>query len=172
MQVLLRKTLVCLTVMSMIFMVSCSSDSKKESESDSASDTLVSDPTGDSNIELNGSSDDSTAGPIKTIYFDFNSSALTSAAKATLSENAEYLKMNEAVTIEVEGHADERGGVQYNLALGEKRANRVKDYLVGLGVASDRITTVSYGKDRPVAYGHDEEAWSKNRRANFVITAK
>lgn len=170
MQVLLRKSLTALTIMTMVFLVGCSSSSK--TDADGASDTLVTDNTSATNLELNGSSDDSTAGPIKTVYFDFNSSALTGAAKETLNENATWLKVSDRVTIEVEGHCDERGGVQYNLALGEKRAARVKDYLVSLGVAADRVTTVSYGKDRPVAYGHDEQAWSKNRRANFVITAK
>ena len=170
MQVLLRKSLATLSVMTMIFLVGCSSGSKKNTDGDS--DTLVTDNTSASSLELNGSSDDNTAGPIKTVYFDYNSSALTSAAKATLNENATWMKATDAVTLQVEGHCDERGGVQYNLALGQKRADRVKDYLVSLGVAGDRVTTVSYGKDRPVAYGHDEEAWSKNRRANFVITNK
>ncbi len=74
--------------------------------------------------------------------------------------------------VQVEGHCDERGGVQYNLALGENRAKAVKEYLSGLGVESGRVTTISYGKERPVAFGHDEEAWGQNRRGNFVVTAK
>lgn len=170
MQVILRKSLTALAVISMVFLVGCASNSTGSGDGDS--NTLVTDNTNAASLELNGSSDDNTAGPIKTIYFDFNSSALTSAGKAALNENAQWLKMSDKVTVQVEGHCDERGGIQYNLALGEKRASRVKDYLVSLGVAADRIKTVSYGKDKPVAYGHDEEAWSKNRRANFVITAK
>ena len=74
--------------------------------------------------------------------------------------------------MQIEGHADERGGIQYNLALGEKRAKAVREYLVALGVAQKRIGVVSYGKEKPVAFGHDEGAWEKNRRANFVVTAK
>lgn len=170
MKVLIKNGLnVSLLILSLV-VVSCSSGSKKDAES--ASDTLVTDNTSATNLELNGSSDDSTAGPLKTIFFDYNSSTLTGAGKAALEENAQWLKLTDAISIQVEGHCDERGGVQYNIALGEKRANRVKDFLVALGIAEDRISTVSYGKDRPNAYGHDEEAWSKNRRANFVITAK
>lgn len=170
MKVLIKNGLsVSLLILSLV-VVSCSSGSKSDAES--ASDTLVTDNTSATNLELNGSSDDSTAGPLKTIYFDYNSSTLTGAGKQALEENAQWLKMTDAISIQVEGHCDERGGVQYNIALGEKRGNRVKDFLVALGIAEDRISTVSYGKDRPVAYGHDEEAWSKNRRANFVITAK
>jgi peptidoglycan-associated lipoprotein len=123
-------------------------------------------------LELNGDSDSNTAGGLQTVYFDFNESTLTSTTKSTLKNNADFLKSNTEVEVQVEGHADERGGHQYNLALGERRAKAVRDYLVAAGVSSKRITTISYGKERPVAEGHDEAAWSKNRRANFVITAK
>ena len=159
-----------LTLSLSFLVVSCSSTSEKKE--DSSSDTMVTDNTDASSLELNGSSDESTAGPLKTIYFDYNSSSLSFAGREALEANAEFLKENESVAVQVEGHADERGGVQYNIALGEKRAQAVKDYLTALGVSSERITTVSYGKDRPLAFGHDDEAWSKNRRANFVVTAQ
>jgi len=123
-------------------------------------------------LELNGDSDSNTAGGLKTVYFDFNESSLTADTKSALENNADFLKANSAVEVQVEGHADERGGHQYNLALGERRAKAVRDFLVAAGVASKRITTISYGKERPVADGHDEDSWSKNRRANFVVTAK
>jgi peptidoglycan-associated lipoprotein len=123
-------------------------------------------------LELNGDSDSNTAGGLQTVYFDFNSSNLDSSTKQKLEENAEYLKSNTSVDVQIEGHADERGGRQYNLALGERRAKAARDYLVALGVDSKRISTISYGSERPVAEGHDESAWSKNRRANFVVTAK
>ena len=113
-----------------------------------------------------------TAGGLSTIYFNFNSARLSDIARQTLQANADYLKANQNIDIQVEGHADERGGIQYNLALGEKRAKSVKDYLIALGVESGRITTISYGKEKPIAFGHDEQSWSKNRRANFTITAK
>ena len=82
------------------------------------------------------------------------------------------MKANAAVDVQVEGHCDERGGKQYNLALGERRAKTVRDQLVALGVPAKRISTISYGSERPSAEGGDESAWAKNRRANFVITAK
>lgn len=101
-------------------------------------------------------------------YFDFDSYALSSEAKGTLEQNAKELKRVTATNITIEGHCDERGTKAYNLALGEKRANAAKDYLVALGVAGTRINTVSYGKERPFDDGHDDSAWAKNRRAHFV----
>lgn len=123
-------------------------------------------------LELNGDSDSNKAGALKTVYFDFNSAGLSKDTKDLLANNAQFLKSNAGVKVQVEGHADERGGVQFNLALGEKRAKSVREYLVGQGVEAGRITTISLGKEKPVSFGHDEESWSKNRRANFVITAK
>ncbi len=123
-------------------------------------------------LELKGDSDSGTAGGLATVYFGFDSSNLGNDAKATLKANAEFLKANASVDIQVEGHCDERGGIQYNLALGERRAKAVRDYLVALGVAKKRVSVISYGKEKPVAFGHDEGAWNKNRRANFVVTAK
>lgn len=148
----------------------CASDSGKKSGSDSMMDDAAADAA--SALELNGSSDDNTAGPLKTIYFDFDSTRLSSAAKEILNQNAMWLKGVESVDIQIEGHADERGGQQYNLALGERRAKAVKGYLEALGVTSARISVISYGKEKPNSFGHDEESWSKNRRANFVVTAK
>lgn len=123
-------------------------------------------------LELNGDSDSGKAGALQTVYFEFNSAQLTDQTKNTLKDNAEFLKKSETIEVQVEGHADERGSVQYNLALGEKRAKSVKTYLMGLGVKVKRMTTISYGKERPLTFGHDESSWSKNRRANFVITTK
>jgi peptidoglycan-associated lipoprotein len=123
-------------------------------------------------LELNGDSDNGKAGGLKTVYFGFDSSDLDSSTKAEVEANAEFLKSNANVDIQVEGHCDERGGRQYNLALGERRAKAIRDQLVASGVESKRITTISYGNERPKAEGNDESAWSQNRRANFVITAK
>jgi peptidoglycan-associated lipoprotein len=123
-------------------------------------------------LELNGDSDNGKAGGLQTVYFGFDSSNLESDTKTALKANADFLKSNSNVDVQVEGHCDERGGRQYNLALGERRAKAVRDYLVALGVKSKRISTISYGSERPKAEGQDESAWSQNRRANFVITAK
>lgn len=125
-----------------------------------------------SDLELMGDSDSQRAGPLSSVNFAFNSSNLNDQAMGQLQSNADFLNENSSIKVQVEGHCDERGGVQYNLALGENRANAVKKYLVALGVSEDRITTISFGKERPLAFGHDEDSWSQNRRGNFVITAK
>ncbi len=106
---------------------------------------------------------------LKTVYFEYDKSDLTDATRATLQANAAWLKANPGRTILVEGHCDERGTVEYNLALGQRRATSVKDYLVGLGIGAPRLNTVSYGKERPADPGHDDAARAKNRRAEFVI---
>ena len=103
-----------------------------------------------------------------TVHFDYDSSELTAAARSTLEKQAEWMGANN-LTISVEGHADERGTREYNLALGERRAVSVKNYLVALGVSGNRLETISYGKERPVAVGNDESAWSQNRRGSSVV---
>ena len=105
---------------------------------------------------------------LNDVFFDFDSYSLSSEAKGTLDANANELKRVTAAAVTIEGHCDERGTKAYNLALGEKRANAAKDYLVALGVNGSRITTVSYGKERPFDDGHDESAWAKNRRAHIM----
>jgi peptidoglycan-associated lipoprotein len=103
------------------------------------------------------------------IYFDTDRFNIDSADAAALQTQAQYLARYPAVSITVEGHADERGTREYNLALGERRANAAKNYLVGLGVDAGRIQTVSYGKERPAALGSDEASWAQNRRAVSVV---
>lgn len=103
-----------------------------------------------------------------TIYFDTDRYNVDSADAATLQSQAQWLARYPAARVTIEGHADERGTRDYNLALGERRANAAKIYLVGLGVGAERITTVSYGKERPVALGSDESSWARNRRAVTV----
>jgi peptidoglycan-associated lipoprotein len=104
-----------------------------------------------------------------TVNFDFDKSDLTAEARAILAENARKLEQNPEVYIRIEGHCDERGTVEYNLALGERRARSVRDYLVNYGISPGRITIISYGKERPIDPGRNEAAWAKNRRAEFVI---
>ncbi len=104
------------------------------------------------------------------VYFDFDSATLSSSSKTALAENAGILGDNPEIKVEVQGHADERGTTDYNLALGQKRATSVQSYLSGQGVAKSRITTVSYGEERPLEGSASEVAWSKNRRAEFRIT--
>ncbi len=102
------------------------------------------------------------------IYFDFDKYYIRDDAKAALENNARVLKGSSNMRILIEGHCDERGTVEYNLALGERRAAAARQYLMDLGIDGSRISTVSYGKERPVAFGHDEADWQQNRRGEFV----
>ena len=106
---------------------------------------------------------------LEKIYFAFDSSELTPTSRDALKKNYDLLKKNGGVKIRVEGNCDERGSDEYNLALGERRAKSAMKYLVTLGIKADRITTLSYGKERPLDPGHDEAAWAKNRRDDFII---
>jgi len=106
------------------------------------------------------------------VHFEFNKSDIRDADKSVLSKNADVLKKFDFLKIAVEGHCDERGSVEYNLALGERRAKAAMDYLAGLGVPADRMRTVSYGKEVPVCSDHSEDCWGRNRRAHFTVTEK
>jgi peptidoglycan-associated lipoprotein len=110
--------------------------------------------------------------PFQPVFFGFDSSDVDAQAQTTLNANAELLKKYPGWTITIEGHCDERGTAEYNLALGERRALSARNYLVSLGISADRLRTISYGKEFPFDPGHNEEAWAKNRRAHFVVTAK
>jgi peptidoglycan-associated lipoprotein len=153
-------------ILTLGLLVGCGSTSKKStSSSKSISNSL-------SEFDINADSDSGEAGSIQTVYFPFNSSTLRTNALSSLDINSDVLKKFPTIKVQVEGHCDERGSVQYNLALGEKRAQSIKDYLVASGVSSERISTISYGKERPISLEHNEMSWSKNRRGNFVIIAK
>ena len=104
-----------------------------------------------------------------TVNFDFDSAELTVSARSTLNRQSAFLSVNPDLMIVIEGHADERGTREYNLALGERRATAVRDYLVAKGINAARVRTVSYGKERPAVSGSDEAAWAKNRRATTVL---
>jgi peptidoglycan-associated lipoprotein len=104
---------------------------------------------------------------MKNIYFDFDKFTLSADARQTLAENAEYLKAHSGTNVVIEGHCDERGSDEYNLALGESRALAAKNYLVSLGISAKQLSVISYGEERPAVKGSNEEAWAKNRRAEF-----
>lgn len=108
----------------------------------------------------------------ETVWFALNSAALSGDATSTLQKQAEWLNTNSSAKAKIEGHADERGTREYNIALGEKRAMAVKHFLVANGVASERLSTISYGKEKPAVLGNDESAWSKNRRSEIVVSGK
>jgi peptidoglycan-associated lipoprotein len=110
--------------------------------------------------------------PLKPVFFAYDSDELDDAGRAVLNADADVLKTYRTWVVTIEGHCDERGTAEYNLALGDRRALAAKNYLLSLGIAPDRLRTVSYGKEFPFDPGHDEGAWTKNRRAHFMLTSK
>ena len=120
-------------------------------------DFTVSDPSGE-------------GGPLADIHFDYDQATLNDEARGILEKHALWMQNHREAKIMVEGHCDERGTVEYNLALGNQRAQVTRDYLASLGVAADRLRTTSYGKERPIDPGHDESAWARNRRAHFAVS--
>ncbi|MBI3018470.1 MAG: peptidoglycan-associated lipoprotein Pal [Deltaproteobacteria bacterium] len=112
------------------------------------------------------------SGGLKIVHFEFDASGLTKEARTILKDNAEWLKGHKNIKVQVEGHCDSRGTQEYNLALGQKRAEAVRKYLADLGVAAKRLSTISYGEEKSLDFSETEEAWTKNRRAQFVITDK
>ncbi len=111
-------------------------------------------------------------GEFQTVYFDFDKSSIKPNFSGALESNADLMKESMDMIIQIEGHCDERGTVEYNLALGERRAMATRSYLVNLGIAAERIEIISYGKERPAMMGHNEAAWSKNRRTEFRIISQ
>ncbi|MBX3021108.1 MAG: peptidoglycan-associated lipoprotein Pal [Bdellovibrionales bacterium] len=109
---------------------------------------------------------------LQSVRFDYDSATLSSEARRQLADNAEWIKQNGKTTVQIEGHCDSRGSVEYNLALGERRAKAVKNYLTSLGIDSKRLTIISYGEEKPLDSGDSEAAFAKNRRANFVPLAQ
>ena len=110
--------------------------------------------------------------PLKDIFFEYDKAVVEAGQKSTLDDNVRWLKANGNARILVEGHCDERGTAEYNLGLGDRRAKAVRDYLLSSGVAANRVGTISYGKERPFAFGHDENAWKQNRRVHFALQGK
>jgi peptidoglycan-associated lipoprotein len=128
---------------------------------------IADDPLAESDIDkINQNS------PFQPVFFSYDSAEIESAGQQALAANAQILKKYQDWVITIEGHADERGTAEYNLALGERRAVAARAYLISLGIPADRLKTVSYGKEFPFDPGHSEESWSKNRRAHFVVTSR
>lgn len=151
---------------------SLSSCSKKKYLNDGAEVTGAYEVSDEDIQAGNVSSDLNNAFGLQTVFFPFDSHEITGAAEEVLKENYDILANNLGITVQIEGHCDERGGIQYNLALGEKRAGVLKRKLVFMGISNSRVSTVSYGKERPLVEGNGEFSWSKNRRGNFVVTGK
>lgn len=160
-----------LSIVAVAMVVGCSSKKKTD---DSAANAGAADTAIDQSamsFDAAGSDSGKISG-LATIFFDYDKAALTADAKQILSANADWLKNNAKVNLQIEGHCDSRGTIEYNLALGERRAQSVKAYLVGLGVAANRLSVISYGEEKPLEQGESDSAMAKNRRANFVPLAQ
>jgi peptidoglycan-associated lipoprotein len=136
------------------------------------SDTVRSSPIGAATDNRSLNDINGPNSPLREIYFALDSDEVDEEAKKILAVNAELLKTNRTWVVTVEGHSDERGTAEYNLALGDRRALAAKNYLMSLGISADRLRTVSYGKEFPFDAGHNEAAWAKNRRAHLMVTSK
>lgn len=165
---MLRKLSFAAITLSLFFSLASCKSAKKMDESEVSGSSDLN--RGDENAM--GDSDSGKAMGMQTVYFKYDSFEIDSAGKAALDTNIEILKANPSLKIQIEGHCDQRGGIQYNIALGEKRANTVRDAIKKAGISSDRVATISYGKERPVDPAMTDAAFSKNRRANFAITSK
>jgi len=160
----------------MLSLASCKSARKNDSSTENPGDSNSSDTssaplnTGDDNTL--GDSDSGKAMGLQTIHFAYDSSAIVGEGAQAFKTDLEILKTHPTLKIQIEGHCDQRGGIQYNIALGERRANSVRNAFKKEGITEDRLSTISYGKERPLDNGTSEAAYTKNRRANFAITSK
>lgn len=174
----MKKIITAFAVLTLAFSLTNCASKKKAGDSglepdggDPMAQEGVLDASGMSDQAMNPSATGSDAGAVPGLYtitFTYDNSTLTEDAKQKLSSNAEWMNANPNVKVQVEGHCDERGSIEYNLALGERRAKAVKDYLVSLGVKAGQLMTISYGEERLLSYGDTESDHSKNRRANFL----
>ncbi len=150
-------------------MISMGCSTAKKTEEPLIIPEMTTHPIVDENVSL-GDSDSERAFGLQTIHFPYDSSLLNSVEKNILQANASILKAHSQMKIQIEGHCDARGGIQYNIALGEKRADATRKYLEDLGIAVERIAIVSFGKEKPIDLNTTEAAYTRNRRANFVVT--
>ena len=179
MRISIRKLFVLAVVLSaMLFVFACakevtqSQSSTSQPEAPQASSTAAPAPVAPAGPQVRPQAAGNPAAEAfltENIHFAFNSAVLSPEARQILNTKAEYLHANPAVTVTVEGHCDERGTNAYNMVLGERRAVMVKKYLVYQGISTERLETISYGEERPLIIGRTEEAWAKNRRAQFVL---
>lgn len=143
--------------------------SAQEPSRSAAADTMRETGSRSSLDALRTDQSTATAGPLRDVYFAFDRYDLQGSAQETLKANAEWLMANPAARVQIEGHCDDRGTVEYNLALGDRRAHAAREYLVTLGIGIDRLSVISYGEEIPVCKEQTENCWEKNRRARFVV---
>lgn len=157
---MLKKLLMSMTLL--VFLAAC--NTAKNKNEDGGDGGISSE---DMSYDAKGSDSGKISG-LETVFFGYDQSTLSPTAKAALKKNTEWLKSHSNLTLQIEGHCDSSGSVEYNLALGERRAKSVRAYMQSLGADSKKLSIISYGKERPLVQGDDEAANSKNRRANFV----
>ena len=168
----MKNVMMILAVIVLALAIGTGCGSKKKVDEGPTADVSKGEPTPAKPAESNPVPSDTQ--PVKIAYelvdihFDFDSADLRSSERDILTKHGDWLSDNASVRVTIEGHCDERGTVEYNLALGERRARTAKDFLVSYGIADGRLETISYGKERPEDPGHDESAWARNRRAEFV----
>ena len=166
-----------ITIFMVLFVAACATTPKDSADSSgSGSSSSGSDVSSEGTITetsgsgiVSGSQEDLIVNVGDRVFFGYDSSDLDSDALELLQDQVAWLKQNADVSVTIEGHCDERGTREYNLALGEKRAQAVKNYLIGLGINPDRISTISYGKERPAVVGSNDGAWAQNRRSVTIV---
>jgi len=170
----LRKSLlITLVASSVLLFTNCRGKQEKPEEAAPTTSTTQ-DSAGVDSTPMSFDAAGSDSGKIdglRTVNFEFDKSSLSAASKKVIQGNVEWMKNNPKTKVQIEGHCDSRGSIEYNVALGERRANAVKDYMVSLGVSNSRLATISYGEEKPLVSGESEDVWAKNRRANFVPSA-
>lgn len=161
---LLKKVISVAAILAAVGFIStgCTDDKKKTSEPVSVGGS--DDPASPSEGQTVGGVE------ISPVYFGFDDYTVNAESQGRLNKMAEQLKSNQETVLQIEGHCDERGSIEYNLALGDRRAQAVKNYLTNMGVDGSRLSTISYGEERPASDGHSEDAWQRNRRAEFNVT--
>ena len=166
-----------ISIFMVLFVAACATTPKDSADSSgSGSSSSGSDVSSEGTITetvgsgiVSGSQEDLIVNVGDRVFFGYDSSDLDSDALELLQDQVAWLKQNSDVTVTIEGHCDERGTREYNLALGEKRAQAVKNYLIGLGINPDRVSTISYGKERPAVVGSNDGAWAQNRRSVTLV---
>ena len=166
-----------ISIFMVLFVAACATTPKDSADSSgSGSSSSGSDVSSEGNITetsgsgiVSGSQEDLIVNVGDRVFFGYDSSDLDSDALELLQDQVAWLKQNSDVSVTIEGHCDERGTREYNLALGEKRAQAVKNYLIGLGINPDRVSTISYGKERPAVVGSNDGAWAQNRRSVTIV---
>ena len=168
---------ILLSAIMVLFLAACSTTPKDDADSKgTGSSSSSSDVSADGAITetqgtgvVSGSQEDLIVNVGDRVFFDYDSSELDADAQELLQDQVAWLKQHSNVSVIIEGHCDERGTREYNLALGEKRAQSVKNYLIGLGISPDRVSTISYGKERPAVVGSNDGAWAQNRRSVTIV---